>query len=184
MKAEANDDVEIDPSSAGMRISRLLELLGGAFADNGKLTADSVEPTFDGDGDGVIDPCDNCLETSNTDQNDDDGDDVGDLCDNCSVTANANQLDSDDDGIGDACEAPPMDGGVPPVDGGAPQMDGGAPQTGGGAPQVNGEAPQGGGGCSVGTSGGAMSDLTILLLSLFLMGYITRRQRSSRARPR
>jgi len=61
----------------------------------------------DRDGDGVIDPLDNCPTTPNADQADTDHDGVGDACDNCVPIANTDQADCDADGIGDACEALP-----------------------------------------------------------------------------
>lgn len=72
----------------------------------------------DADGDGVIDPEDNCVDTPNTDQADADGDGIGDVCDDCPNLANPDQVlptwyaDNDADGFGDpltsveACEAP------------------------------------------------------------------------------
>ena len=58
----------------------------------------------DSDGDGILDPDDNCPSVGNPNQEDGDGDDVGDACDNCPYTANADQADSDGDGLGDACD--------------------------------------------------------------------------------
>lgn len=57
----------------------------------------------DTDADGVINPCDNCVDIPNLNQQDSDGDDVGDACDNCVFVTNPNQADCDDDGTGDAC---------------------------------------------------------------------------------
>jgi hypothetical protein len=58
----------------------------------------------DNDADGVINGCDNCVETANPDQNDADIDGAGDECDNCPTTYNPEQRDSDGDGIGDECD--------------------------------------------------------------------------------
>jgi cytochrome c peroxidase len=59
----------------------------------------------DGDGDGVPDRWDNCIDVANRDQADTDVDGVGDICDNCPNNANEEQTDSDQDGYGNACDA-------------------------------------------------------------------------------
>ncbi|MDY0059879.1 MAG: thrombospondin type 3 repeat-containing protein, partial [Myxococcota bacterium] len=71
----------------------------------------------DTDGDGVIDPHDNCLLILNPDQADLDDDGLGDVCDpdddgdgvadgedNCPLVPNPGQLDTDLDDLGDACD--------------------------------------------------------------------------------
>ncbi len=58
----------------------------------------------DRDGDGVGDVCDNCPQVYNPDQSDVDTDWVGDRCDNCPALTNNNQSDTDGDGIGDVCD--------------------------------------------------------------------------------
>jgi hypothetical protein len=58
----------------------------------------------DADGDGILDPFDNCPLVSNRDQSDQDGDGLGDACDNCPTLANPDQRDTDGDGKGDACD--------------------------------------------------------------------------------
>lgn len=69
-------------------------------------------PLVDSDGDGVFDPHDNCV-----------------------MTSNADQADLDFDGTGDACDATPgmctgiPDGGLPPIDGGV-EVDAGVPDAG------------------------------------------------------
>ena len=73
--------------------------------------------SIDTDGDGVLDPGDNCVNTPNADQLDTDGDGIGDVCDddidddgipndedNCPTVPNVDQIDSDGDGIGEACD--------------------------------------------------------------------------------
>jgi hypothetical protein len=85
----------------------------------------------DADGDGLVDPFDNCPERPNPDQADLDGDEVGDCCDlggadqdsdgmpdpmdNCAERANPDQRDSDLDGFGNACDTDYTNDGV--VDG-------------------------------------------------------------------
>lgn len=71
----------------------------------------------DTDGDGILDPGDNCVDIVNPDQSDIDGDGIGDVCDddidddgilndadNCPTVPNVDQIDSDGDGIGEACD--------------------------------------------------------------------------------
>jgi hypothetical protein len=76
-------------------------------------------PTYvmaDVDKDGIPDMRDNCLQTSNANQEDKDGNGRGDVCDdfdkdgrinqddNCPNIPNRNQADADGDGIGDVCD--------------------------------------------------------------------------------
>jgi len=74
--------------------------------DSGDCDRDGVpdECQFDGDNDGRIDVCDNCLSAANPAQTDGDNDGVGDACDNCPGTTNAGQEDLDTDAVGDACD--------------------------------------------------------------------------------
>jgi len=71
----------------------------------------------DPDGDGIIDPSDNCPDDANADQTDTDEDGIGDACDldddndaiddefdNCPLIANQGQEDLDGDGLGDVCD--------------------------------------------------------------------------------
>ncbi|MBI5486766.1 MAG: hypothetical protein HY905_05500 [Deltaproteobacteria bacterium] len=77
--------------------------LQGALEDYGD--------TWDGDGDGVIDACDNCPETINPDQLNSDGDLAGgDACDACPWTssgAGAGGYDLDGDEVPDSCDLCP-----------------------------------------------------------------------------
>ncbi len=81
---------------------------------------------YDKDGDGVLNAEDNCVNTSNPDQEDLDGDGIGDTCDddidgdgflnandNCPTTPNADQEDTDNDGVGDLCETDIDGDGIP-----------------------------------------------------------------------
>jgi hypothetical protein len=63
----------------------------------------------DPDGDGITDPCDNCPEDPNPDQEDGDGDGLGDPCDNCPTDSNEDQADGDLDDVGDSCDNCPED---------------------------------------------------------------------------
>jgi hypothetical protein len=58
----------------------------------------------DTDGDGILDPADNCPLVANPLQEDGDGDGVGDVCDNCLTLANPAQTDADGDTYGAACD--------------------------------------------------------------------------------
>jgi hypothetical protein len=58
----------------------------------------------DSDGDTVANLCDNCPDTSNTDQNNSDTDLLGDACDNCTAFDNPDQADFDLDDVGDVCD--------------------------------------------------------------------------------
>jgi hypothetical protein len=88
------------------------------------LTVTSILSTIgsDYDGDGILDPVDNCPTTFNPDQADTDGNGEGDVCedsdgdgildfeDNCIFIPNPDQADADGDGEGDVCEDADADG--------------------------------------------------------------------------
>jgi len=88
------------------------------------LTVTSILSTIgsDYDGDGILDPVDNCPTTFNPDQADTDGNGEGDVCedsdgdgildfeDNCIFIPNPDQADADGDGEGDVCEDADDDG--------------------------------------------------------------------------
>jgi len=71
----------------------------GSYCHEGQCTA-----APDTDGDGIVDPLDNCPDVANPDQQDRDRDRAGDACDNCPDFFNPDQLDTDGDGCGDACD--------------------------------------------------------------------------------
>ena len=63
------------------------------------------DPNADPDNDDVINPCDNCPDDYNPNQEDQDDDGIGDVCDNCPEDPNPGQEDlGDDDGVGDVCD--------------------------------------------------------------------------------
>ncbi len=66
-----------------------------------------------GDGDAWGDACDNCPETTNEGQRDSDGDELGDACDNCPAIRNPDQADHEGDGLGDPCDPDDDDDGIP-----------------------------------------------------------------------
>jgi choice-of-anchor B domain-containing protein len=82
---------------------------GRLFIFRLRANPDYVGSELDGDGDMIVDGCDNCLSLANTDQLDSDDDGIGDACDNCPETAGQSQTDSDGDGLGNLCDLCPMD---------------------------------------------------------------------------
>ena len=76
--------------------------VGGA--PSGAVSGHASVSVVDSDGDGVVDPIDNCPQTPNADQLDTDGDNRGDACDNCPFVSNDGQDDTDGDDAGDACD--------------------------------------------------------------------------------
>ncbi len=67
-------------------------------------TVYSVSQASDWDADGVENDLDNCLLTTNPDQEDSDADGLGDACDNCPLVFNPDQIDENGDGVGDECD--------------------------------------------------------------------------------
>ncbi len=67
-----------------------------------------VSDFADSDGDGIVDPLDNCPSHANSMQTDSDSDSTGDVCDNCPSIPNVSQADADNDAFGDACDNCPI----------------------------------------------------------------------------
>ena len=88
VNADGYDDLLVSAYGGSYQPKRAMVFLGGP----------------DSDGDGILDPYDNCPDILNADQADDDVDGVGDVCDNCWEVANPGQEDSDLDGVGDLCD--------------------------------------------------------------------------------
>ena len=65
-------------------------------------------PSADSDGDGILDPADNCPVVPNMDQRNFDGDARGDACDPCPHITSPDDPDADGDTIGDACDPRPV----------------------------------------------------------------------------
>jgi len=62
-------------------------------------------PARDNDGDGIVNPDDNCVLVANVDQTDVDDDDLGDACDPCKDTPTQTGFDGDGDGVDDGCDS-------------------------------------------------------------------------------
>lgn len=77
---------------------------GGIDAPGRDARSDTliVDVMNDRDGDGVMDPADNCPDDFNPDQGNEDTDLLGDPCDPCPV--DTNNADGDSDGVGDMCD--------------------------------------------------------------------------------
>ena len=96
---------------------------GGGVWD--AFVARITDGASDSDNDGVLDISDNCVNTTNPNQDDNDMDGMGDACDadddndgvgdstdNCPFNANTNQSDLDNDNIGDVCDSDPDSDGI------------------------------------------------------------------------
>jgi hypothetical protein len=70
-----------------------------------------VDAPIDTDGDGLLDPVDNCPAAANANQRDHDSDTHGDACDKCPHLPSSADPDGDGDGVGDACDPRPSTGG-------------------------------------------------------------------------
>jgi hypothetical protein len=84
--------------------------IAGTCLAAGEITPDApsvADAPGDRDGDGVLDPDDNCPDTPNPDQGNEDGDRFGDACDPCPIDANDNPVDDDMDGVADPCDPNP-----------------------------------------------------------------------------
>ena len=80
---------------------------GVASVDGGDAPVIGEDTIRDTDGDGILDPNDNCPTIPNSAQHDFDHDGLGDECDPCPHLADGN-VDTDGDGVGDACDPRPM----------------------------------------------------------------------------
>lgn len=113
--------VHVDGAEVGrrpMRLSRVSPATPLGISASGCLfrdttiplqgSVDQVElrrfPFPDSDGDGVVDPLDNCVAVANTSQTDADRDGLGDPCDSCPETWSGFVLDRDRDGVADQCD--------------------------------------------------------------------------------
>lgn len=94
----AGDDAPPDDASAD----------GPAPGDGAiDMPIDTPIPPGDQDGDGVLDPTDNCVASANPDQRNHDADPYGDACDRCPHLPSTTDPDGDGDGVGDACDPRP-----------------------------------------------------------------------------
>ena len=114
-------NVRISSAVAGFantdyRLQQPDDALANNIAEN-VLTVAANTGGNDADGDGVLDPADNCPAIANANQTDTDNDDEGDACDadddgddiadsndNCPLVKNTSQTNTDEDSQGDACD--------------------------------------------------------------------------------
>ena len=88
---------------SGLNQCEVMDGDGDGVPDSTDNCVDDVNPgQEDSDGDSYGDACDLCVDLQD-DQSDGDGDGYGDACDVCPAESDPNQLDSDGDGYGDAC---------------------------------------------------------------------------------
>lgn len=86
----------------------LVALLASCNAVYG-LDSTSLQPPLpperDNDGDGIVNPDDNCVLLANADQSDSDADGFGDVCDPCADADTQTGVDADGDGVDDGCDS-------------------------------------------------------------------------------
>jgi len=92
------DLVELALDSAGAD----MDPADGQDGSANRLTITDQIP--DTDGDGLLDPVDNCRSIPNAGQENADLDGLGDVCDNCPGFVSNDPTDTDEDGFGDACD--------------------------------------------------------------------------------
>jgi hypothetical protein len=80
-------------------------VLGTARAAVGLSFFATAASGDDGDGDGIANRDDDCIDVANVDQADGDNDGVGDACDNCPAFPFPSQSNTDGDLFGDLCDA-------------------------------------------------------------------------------
>ncbi|MCA1684162.1 MAG: thrombospondin type 3 repeat-containing protein, partial [Actinobacteria bacterium] len=114
---KATTNVSGDDYVFDLGIQRDGKVIAFGLSTGSFLLARYVGTPTDPDGDGVLNPDDNCPDDANPAQTDSDNDGLGDVCDpdddgdgaadvsdNCPDVANPAQTDTDNDGLGDACD--------------------------------------------------------------------------------
>ncbi len=107
VKLLASDAQASDIFGAAVATTDDTALVGAYREDQGGSNAGAAYVQTvgnDTDGDNVVDVCDNCPDTPNTDQADNDSDGLGNVCDNCPDDHNPGQDGGDSDDVGDVCD--------------------------------------------------------------------------------